>query len=259
MNETVLVTGASSGIGLELATCFAKDKSRLILVARREQELQQLATQLEKLHGVPAIVIPMDLAHGTAAADLEAELRNRSLSVDVLVNNAGFGALGKFADLPMDRQMKMLQLNVIALTELTRRLLPAMVAANRGGVLNVGSVAAFQAGPNMAVYYATKAYVLSFTEALAEELSETRLSISCLCPGATKTEFGEDSGMAKLDMFSKNVMPAADVARAGYEGFRKGETIVVPGVVNNLIACSSKITPRFVSRKLVKRMQRVDG
>ena len=166
--ETVLVTGASSGIGLELARCFAADGCRLVLVSRKGNVLEELAAELRKAHKIQAQVFTADLAHPEAPTRLLAHLQSAGLKVDVLVNNAGFGAQGKFAELPLARQLDMLQVNITSLTHLTGLLLPGMIERRRGGILNVASTAAFQPGPGMAVYYATKAYVLSFSEALAE-------------------------------------------------------------------------------------------
>jgi len=255
--ETVLITGASSGIGLEFAKLFAKAGSGLILTARREEKLHKLADELHSEHGVPVSVVPADLAKPDGTKTLHYELNQRSLQVDVLVNNAGFGALGKFADLPLERQVDMLHVNILALTELTRRLLPEMIERKRGGVLNVGSTAAFQPGPNMAVYYATKAYVLSFSEALREELLDTGVHVTCLAPGPTETEFGEDSGMNDTKIFRMGTMPAATVAKAGYEAFRANDSLVVPGAMNKVASSMHRFLPRMVTRKFVKNIQPV--
>jgi short-subunit dehydrogenase len=187
-----------------------------------------------------------------AADDIENELRNAGIEVDVLVNNAGFGDLGLFTDLGLERQTKMLQVNVLALTELTRRFLPGMVARRRGGVLNVASAAAFQPGPMMSVYYASKAYVLHFSEGIAEELAGTGVKVTCLCPGPTVTEFGADSHMEVSLAFRMGAMPAEKVARAGYDGFRAGKVIVIPGLRNKLIAFSVRTAPRVMVRKVAK-------
>lgn len=251
--ETVLITGASSGIGLELARLFAADKSQLVLVARSRDKLDTLADELRRSHGVDIVVLPQDLADPNAPqAIFDA---TKGSVVDVVVNNAGFGAVGSVADLPLQRQMDMIQVNITALTHLTRLFLPGMIDRKRGGILNVGSTAGFQPGPNMAVYYATKAYVLSFTEALAEEVAGTGVKISCLAPGPTATGFGADSGMEKSLVFKLGAMDAATVARHGYRGFRRGKVIVVPGLKNKLGAFSVRLAPRSVVRKLVKRLQ----
>lgn len=251
---TALITGASSGIGLELAKLFAADKIDVVLVARSAEKLHALAEQLRNAYHIQAHVIACDLAAPGAAEQLVSELRNASLQIDYLVNNAGFGAVGKVADLPSVRQSSMIQVNVMALTELTRLLLPLMIGKGRGGVLNVASTAAFQAGPGMAVYYATKAYVLSFTEALHQEVRGTSIHVSCLAPGATATGFGKDSGMEASRLFRLGAMDARKVALAGYRGLLRNQAIVVPGWTNKLGALSTKFTPRFLIRRIVSKL-----
>ena len=253
MQETVLITGASSGIGREFASCFAVSKSKLVLVARSIDKLEQIASQLRSQHGADVTVIGCDLSAIGAVKWLVEELDRRQLSIDVLVNNAGFGELGKFAELSVERQVNMLDLNVIALTELSRRLLPSMLQANRGGMINVASTAAFQPGPNMAVYFASKAYVLSFSEALVEELADTNVKVTCLCPGPTETGFGDVSGMSSLKMFATAKMSAADVAAVGYAGFLRGSAVVIPGWTNKVMTFLSKMMPSYVTRKVVKK------
>lgn len=257
MSQTVLITGASSGIGKALASEFAKGGDDVVLVARSEGKLQELAEQIRNDYRVGATVLRSDLATTRGVDQLCDQLRERTIHVDTLVNNAGFGALGKFAELPIDRQTDMLMLNVVALTRLTRALLPAMRQRGKGGVLNVGSIAAYQAGPNMSVYYASKAYVLSFTEGLREELAGTGLHVTCLQPGATKSNFGDDSGMGKLDMFSSSAMSSEAVAKAGYQGYCRNEDIVIPGWKNRLLVTSTGFLPRSAMRKLVGKMQGV--
>ncbi len=251
---TTLITGASSGIGWELAKLFAGGGDNVALVARSEEKLRDLAAQIRSNHAVEATVICGDLAKPDGVDKLCNELSDRTLEIDHLVNNAGFGALGKFAELPIDRQTDMLMVNVVALTRLTRQLLPGMLERGRGGVLNVGSIAAYQAGPKMSVYYASKAYVLSFTEALHEELNGTGLHVTCLEPGPTTTGFGEDSGMAKLAMFQSQAMSAKDVAAAGYDGYRSNTDVVIPGWKNRLMKTSSGFLPRFVTRKITAKV-----
>ena len=255
-DETVLITGASSGIGRELARCFAESGSDLVLVARREDRLRELSTALASRYGVKAHVLPKDLTLPAAGLEIENELRSAGIRVDVLVNNAGFGDYGAFAGLGLDRQMKMLQVNVGAVTELTRRFLPAMIERKRGGILNIASSAAFQPGPFMSVYYATKAYVLHFSEGIAEELATTGVTVTCLCPGPTVTEFGADSHMDGTLMFRMGAMPAGRVARAGYNGYRAGKVVVIPGFRNKLVAFSVRTGPRSLVRKIVKLLHR---
>lgn len=234
---------------------FANGGNDVVLVARSEDKLRELATEIESQSGRSATVITSDLSRPESVDELCEELTQQSITINTLVNNAGFGALGKFSELSADRQTDMVMVNVVALTRLTRQLLPSMLQQNRGGILNVGSIAAYQAGPNMAVYYATKAYVLSFTEALREELAGTDLHVTCLEPGPTETGFGEDSGMGKLDVFSSTAMTAEAVALAGYEGYLKNEDVVIPGWKNRLMVTSAGFLPRFATRKLVGKMQ----
>ncbi len=256
---TALITGASSGIGLEISTLFAKGGDNVVLVARSEEKLNQLADKLRSTYGIIATVIPCDLSKGNAVDELCEQLASREIEVSTLVNNAGFGALGKFSQLSADRQTEMLMVNVVALTRLTRRLLPSMIERGQGGILNVGSIAAYQAGPNMSVYYASKAYVMSFTEGLREELKGSGLKVTCLEPGPTSTGFGDDSGMGKLSMFSSQAMTAQAVARAGYEGYKQDQGVVIPGWKNRLMVTSSGFVPRFLSRKIIGRMQEADS
>jgi short-subunit dehydrogenase len=256
---TTLITGASSGIGLELAHKFAADGDDVVLVARSEEKLHQLAAELTDTYQVTATVIASDLAKQNAVEELCGKLIEQSIRVDNLVNNAGFGALGNFAQLSAERQTNMIMVNIVALTQLSRQLLPAMIERNRGGILNVGSIAGYQAGPHMTVYYATKAFVMSFTEGLREELRETNLHVTLLAPGATETGFGEDSGMGKLDIFSSQAMPAKEVADAGYRGYRANEDVVIPGWKNRLMATTTSFLPRSITRKLVGKMQNADS
>lgn len=256
--ETVLITGASAGIGRELARLFAADGAHLVLAARRKDRLDQLAAELAKSHGIRANAIESNLAAPGAAQQLQKALVQQGLRVDVLVNNAGFGALGRVTDLPFDCLTDMLQVNMVALTQLTRLLLPDMIDRGRGGVLNVSSTAAFQAGPNMAVYYATKTYVLHFTEALAEELRGTGVTASCLCPGPTLTEFQAVAGMEDSPIFRMGPMLAEPVARIGHRGFRRGKTIIVAGWRNWLGTCAVKFAPRRLVRRVVHGLNRLD-
>ncbi|MGO8746189.1 MAG: SDR family NAD(P)-dependent oxidoreductase [Thermoguttaceae bacterium] len=256
--ETALITGASSGIGLELAKLFAADKSNLVLVARSKEKLDQLADELRRAHGIEIRVLPRDLADPAAPQAIFDELAANGVQVDVLVNNAGFGASGPFADIPFQRQLEMIQVNVTTLTHLTRLFLPAMIERRRGGILNVGSTASFQPGPMMAVYCATKAFVLSFTEALAEEVVGAAVTVTCLAPGATETGFAATAGMSKSFLFRSGAMDVRTVARAGYRGFRAGKVLVVPGVKNTLTIFSLRLAPRAVVRRIAKWMLESD-
>ncbi len=254
--ETVLITGASSGIGLELARCFAADKSRLVLVARNTEALQSLAAELRRGYGIQATVVTADLSRPETPARVFHELQHAGITVDVLVNNAGFGAHGEFAGLPLQRQLEMIQVNVASLTDLTGLFLPGMIERKRGGMLNVGSVAGFVSGPGMAVYFATKAYVLSFTEALAGELTGTGLTVTALCPGPTTTNFGNVARGEKERQFKAPKMSAAAVARCGHQAFRKGRVLAIPGLRNHFLISLTRLTPRRFQRNVVKSLNR---
>jgi hypothetical protein len=254
-NETALITGASSGIGLEFARLFAADDSNLVLVARREDRLQALADELKSEFGVDVFILPKDLSEKSAPREVFDTLREENIQIDVVVNNAGFGARGSFTDLDEEAQIDMIMVNVAALTHLTRLFLPGIIERGCGGILNVGSLAGFQPGPNLAVYYATKAYVLSFTEALHEEIRNPNIKITCLAPGPVRTEFGEKSKLDDSLLFKMSLMDVGPVVKAGYEGFRRGDVIVLPGIKQKLIPLLLRFMPRFLVRKIVKSLQ----
>lgn len=253
--ETVLITGASSGIGRELAGQFAGDGAGLVLVARSEDRLRELASSLAARYGVATQVLPADLSQPGAPDQIMQALARQQIDVDVLVNNAGFGARGSVAGLGAARQLDMIEVNVAALTRLTALLLPGMLERRRGGILNVASTAAFQPGPNSAVYYATKAYVLSFTEALAEEVRGSGVRVSCLAPGPTDTGFAAQAGATGSRLFQRGVMDAARVARAGHDGLLRGKTLVIPGLRNRALAFSVRLSPRALVTKISGYMQ----
>lgn len=253
--ECVLITGASSGIGEELARLFAKDGAEVVLVARREEKLQELAKELESQYGTHATVIAMDLAKPDGAQKLCESLSEREIEVDVLVNNAGFGILGLFQDSKWETQRAMIAVNISALTELTHRLLPKMLARRRGGILNVSSVAAFPPGPLMAVYYASKAFVQSFSDALREELRGTPISVTSLAPGPVSTEFASRSGIGSLGFFDRNSLPAKQVAAAGYQAFRRKKRNCTPGLFNRIGTIATRTLPRAISARIVARVQ----
>lgn len=251
--RTVLITGASSGIGLELAHCFAIDQYHLILAARSADKLEHYAGKLVSQYGCTAEAMPLDLADPVAVARLHEDLTARGVQVDALVNNAGFGIPGRFIDNDPVRMRDMLQVNIVALTQLLRFFVPDMVKRGYGEILNVGSTAGFQPGPLQAAYFASKAYVNSLTEALAEELSgEPDIRITCLCPGPTATGFADTAGMQDSVNFRFGVMDAATVARAGYRGLKRGQFMVLPGVKNRLLTLSVRFSPRFAVRKIVR-------
>ena len=253
-NETVLITGASSGIGMELAKLFAADKSDLVLVARREDRLNQLAEELTGTHGVDVLVIAKDLSDRKAPDEIYKQLEKDKVRIDVVVNNAGFGTKGTVAELDLKHQLDMVQVNAVALTHLTRLFLPGMIERGYGGILNVGSLAGFQPGPHLAVYFATKAYVLSFTEALAEEVTNPNIKITCLAPGPVRTEFGEKSDLDDSLLFKVSLLDVEPVVKAGYEGFRKGKVIVIPGVKQQVVPFLNRFTPRSLVRKIAKTL-----
>ncbi len=254
-SETVLITGASSGIGLELARLFAAAKSNLILVARSRDKLEQLASQLREEHGVAVRVLTADLADPQCPKAIFDALAAEGMTVDVLVNNAGFGAAGPVAELPLEKQLDMISVNVAALTHLTRLFLPGMIQRRSGGILNVASTAAFQPGPYMAVYYATKAYVLSFTEAVAEEVGGTGVRVTCIAPGPTATGFAAVADVDKKLLFRMGTADAKTIALAGYRGLRRGRFLVVPGFRNKFLATAVRFTPRALVRKITKQLQ----
>ena len=245
--ENVLITGASSGIGFELAKRFARDGHRLALVGSSAGRLAAAAKELRD-----AALIVKDLARPGAAAELFSDLRARSIEVSILVYCAGFGTAGLFAQTDAALERDMMQLNMVALTELTKLVLPDMLRRRAGRILNVASTAAFQPGPRMAVYYATKAYVLSFSEALANELAGTGVTVTTLCPGPTYSGFGKRAGIDGANVFRAGVMSAQAVADAGYRGLMKGKGLVIPGLRNRLLAASV----RFGPRKLVTAITR---
>ncbi|WP_437221772.1 SDR family NAD(P)-dependent oxidoreductase [Planctomicrobium sp. SH661] len=253
--EVVLITGASSGIGRELARLFAADGAELILSARREERLVELAEQLKRAHGTVSTIIPLDLGQPDAAQELFDKVQAAGKQVDVLINNAGFGQLGQFWEIPLPRQLNMIQLNISALVALTHLFLPGMLQRKRGSILNLGSTAAFQPGPNVNVYYATKAFVLSFSEALWKELEGSGVCVTCLCPGPTRTEFGDESNMHDTPVFQHNAMRVEDVARAGFRGVRKKKRLVMPGLVNNLLSFSVRLTPRSIILSVMTLLQ----
>jgi hypothetical protein len=252
---TALVTGASGGIGLELARLFARDGHDLILVARGQDRLAAIAQELEEEHGVQAGVLAADLADPATPAAIHGELEREGVAIDALVNNAGFGLCGGFAELDERAQMEMLQVNVIALTQLTRLFLPAMLERGAGGILNVASTAAFQPGPFMAVYYASKAYVLSFSEALWSELEGTGVTVTALCPGPTATGFQSRAGIEKSRLVrSLRPMDAAGVAREGYKAFRGGRRVALPGFMNRLMAGAVGLVPGGLVLRAVRSL-----
>ncbi len=254
--QTVLITGATSGIGLELAKIFAQNGHNLILAARREQELGDVARQLMDQYKISAYVFPVDLSEAGAAENLYTKIKSQGLTVDILVNNAGFAEYGFFTDIALEKDLKVIQLNIVSPTALTKLALADMLYRHQGKILNVASTAAFQPGPLMAVYYATKAYVLSLDEALTNELAGTGITMTTLCPGPTKTGFQKQADMKGVRLVDpKNLMSAKDVAQAGYKGLMRGKSIVIPGFKNKLLVQSLRIAPRKLVLKILRYLQ----
>ena len=254
--KTALVTGASAGIGLELARLAAKDGHDLVLVARRRDRLETLAAELTAAHGVQVTVIAADLSDQAAPAAIAERLRADGKHIDFLINNAGFGSCGPFSKSVLDREVEMIHLNVRALAQLTHMFLPEMLARKSGRILNVASVAGFLPGPFMATYYASKAFVLSFTEALAAELLGTGVTITASCPGPTQTEFGTVAGNHKSELFQLNVAQAAPVALHAYQAMMTGKVVAIPGLINKLIVQSTRVSPRAWLRAIAGRLNR---
>jgi uncharacterized protein len=242
---TALITGASGGIGYELAKLFAKDHHNVVLVARSGDKLSALAKELETQFGISAKAIPLDLAAPPAPQFLFDQLQREGIAVDFLVNNAGYGSYGEFAQVSVKEALGQIQLNITALTLLTRLFLPPMLERRAGRIMNVASTAGFQPGPLMAVYYATKAYVISFSEALANEVAASGVSVTCLCPGATATDFAQRAGNDRTRLFQNlKPMDAATVARDGYRGLMGGKSLVISGFRNWLVVESVRFAPR---------------
>ncbi len=255
VKETVLITGSTNGIGLHLAKEFARRGHPLVLVAPVESELQKVASELKTAGAVSVRIIAKDLEKSKAPQQIFDELSYERIYVDILVNNAGFSHRGKFWEIPIEHDISMLRLNIEAVLRLTKLFLPPMIARRHGRVLNVASVAGFEAGPLLAVYHASKAFVLSLTEALATELADTGVTSTALCPGPTDTDLFERSGMLSARMFQKaNLMAPQDVAKAGYEGVIAGDRIVVPGVANKIIVFSRRLLPEAAMAKMNEKL-----
>ncbi|HEY7960214.1 MAG TPA: SDR family oxidoreductase [Sphingomicrobium sp.] len=245
MEKVALVTGASAGLGVEFARQLSKRGHRLVLAARRKERLKELVAELGN-----ARAVAIDLSKKDSAAKLVADLNANGETVNLLINNAGFGLIGRFARAEPGRLRQMIDLNVGTLTDLCRAAVPGMIERKSGGIINVASTAAFQPGPNMAVYFATKAFVLSLTEALHEELKPHGIRVTCLCPGPTRTEFGDVAGFGGNALFDKVAMNSPEVVSAGLDGLERNKAVVVPGVVNKIGAGSTRFAPRSVVRKI---------
>jgi short-subunit dehydrogenase len=258
MTQTVLITGASAGIGYALSRCFAADHHNVVLVARQEQKLNHVAEELRREFQITTKVIIADLAKPEAPRRIFDAVQADSLPIDFLVNNAGFGLGGKFAETALATELEMIQVNIASLVYLTKLFLPAMLARKSGRIMNVASTAAFQPGPLMAVYYASKAFVLSFSEAIANELSGTGVTVTALCPGPTTSEFQARAQIRETRLVKSKwmgLMSAEAVARAGYQGFMRGKPLVIPGVMNQLGVHSVRVTPRRVAAQIARMLQ----
>jgi uncharacterized protein len=255
-SSVTLITGASAGIGAEFARLLAHAGEALVLTARRRDRLETLAAELRAAHGIPVEIIAADLTDQDAPRLLFDGIAALGLQVGTLVNNAGFGLRGAFAELPLDRLVEMLNVNVVALTRLTGLFLPAMIARRGGGIINLASIAAFQPGPYMAVYYASKAYVLSFSQALAYETKGSGVVVTAVCPGSTRSEFAEVSGLSGSRLIQRAAMGASEVARLAIEGHRAGRSLVVTGAGNKLTPLASRFLPRQLVMSIVAGLQK---
>ena len=258
MKKVALITGASTGIGKELASIHAEKGGDLVIVARSKNKLEELKAELEKKHAIEVLVIAKDLGSPNAPKEIFDEIKKAGIEIEYLINNAGFGALGKFHELELDRQVNMINLNITALTVLTRLYLPDFVKKNKGKILNVSSTASFMPGPLQAVYYATKAYVTFLSNALAEELYDSNITVTNLMPGATETEFGAVSGMEKTEVFKKTVS-AKSVAEDGYNAMLKGRLDIISGVSGSqkMMMSMVPLMPKKMLLKQVRQMQEI--
>ena len=255
MKYCALITGASSGIGQELSYLFAKDGYDIILVARSKDKLSDISNDIFAKYKVNVTVIPKDLSLPDSAREIYDLVRGKSLTVGFLINNAGYGGSGSFADSDIKYEHDMMQVNMISLTELTKYFLRDMIQQKHGKILNVASTAGFAPGPFMSIYYASKAFVLSFSEALSNELKGTGVSVTALCPGPTRTGFQKRANVEKTRLLSANVMDASKVAYKGYKALMKGKTIVIPGIVNKLLIQSIRLSPRKLVTGITRWMQ----
>ena len=260
MKKTALITGASSGIGKELAIIHAKTGGDLVLIARSEDKLTQLKSELEAKYAIKVTVIVKDLSTTNAAKEVYDMIKNTGLNINYLINNAGFGGIGKFNERDWEEDLAMIQLNIVALTALTNYFLPGFIEKNEGRILNISSTASLLPGPLQAVYYATKAYVTSFSNAIAEELHNTNVSVTNLMPGATETNFAKVSGMDKTVLFDKTTS-ASKVAADGYKGMLAGKLNTISGLTfsQKVMLKMLPFTPKKLVLKQVRQMQTVKG
>ena len=254
MNKTALITGASNGIGYELAAIHAEHGDDLVIVARTKCKLDVLKTTLEKRFGIKVLTIEKDLSVPGAAEEVYNEVNSQNITVDYLVNNAGFGDISLFAESDWIKQARMINLNVMALTHLSRLILPDMIGRRSGRILNVASTASFQPGPTMAVYFATKSYVLSFSEAINNEVRENGVTVTALCPGSTESGF--HAAAAEGRHIKERKLPSArEVAEFGYKSMMKGKAVAIPGIMNSIMATSVRFIPRSLVVKASRKIQ----
>jgi uncharacterized protein len=256
MKKTALITGASNGIGLELAKIHASKGDNLVLVARNKSRLDELKKELETKYKVSIYIIGKDLSVTNAAQQVFDETKNQNIQVDYLINNAGFGDFGMFYETDWNKELQMINLNITCLTQFTKLYIKEMVNRKSGKIMNVASTAAFQSGPTMAVYYATKAFVLSFSEAIDNEVSDKGVTVTALCPGATESGFQDAANMQESKLVKGKKLPTSnEVAMYGYDSMMKGKTVAIHGMMNYLMANSVRFTPRALVVKLTRMIQ----
>ena len=251
LNRYTLITGGTEGIGLELAKLFGADKHNLIVVARNKDKLEEIKNKFENEYKITVEIIQTDLCVDKFCEKIIKIVEEKNFIVDNLINNAGIGSFGFFVESEEGFEEKLININIIALTTLTKYFVKYMIKRGNGGILNVASTAAFIGGPKMSMYYSSKAYVLSLTEAIHDEVKNLGIRVSCLCPGPVKTSFQEKAGIKKSEKSKKYLMDASRVAEEAYLGFRKGKTIIIPGYKNKLLILGNKLIPRVLSRKII--------
>jgi short-subunit dehydrogenase len=255
-NKYALITGASSGIGYEFANLFAKDGANIVITARNEKKLLNIKNMIEKEYNVKVFTISKDLVKTESPEEIYEQLKRENISIDILVNNAGFGYLGYFSDTDLGRQIDMIRLNVLSLVKLTGLLLPSMIEKGYGKILNVASIAGFQGMPHHSIYSATKAFVLIFSESITRELEDKGITVTCLCPGPTDTNFFETAGIKSIVFRRFRLMSAREVAKVGFNAIKKNKTIAIPGLKNKLIVFLERFIPRIVIAKLAGKLHK---
>ena len=253
----VLITGATSGIGYELSKLFAKAGFNLVLVARNQMQLAEVAAELSSTYLVETTIIAKDLSTSSSSVEIYQELQQRDIHIDILVNNAGFSEYGEFSKSSLDRELQMMQVNMVSLTHLTKLLLPGMLQNKYGKILNLASIASFGPGPLNAVYCASKAYVLSFSEAIAEELKNTNVTVTALCPGPTDTRFAKRANIENVKLFQGKIMQPQKVAEIGFHALMNGKRSVIAGCLNKLLVYSSPFMPRTLIASMAKNMMSI--